>query len=88
VTHFEMIWKRIEEHAGELFRTKSGVSFEYTVAGTDVLPKGDDRVPCSLDRTQFQKAHALGLLRGPAQINRLVGGPSYVYAILTDPRIA
>ena len=40
-----------------------------------------------LHRSQFEKAYGQGPLTGPGQLNDLVRGPSYVYAILTDPRV-
>jgi hypothetical protein len=40
-----------------------------------------------LARTQFQAAYERSPLRGPGQLQDLQG-PSYLFAILTDPRVA
>jgi hypothetical protein len=40
-----------------------------------------------LTRTQFQKAYERSPLQGPGQLQDLQG-PSYLFAILTDPRVA
>jgi hypothetical protein len=40
-----------------------------------------------LHMSQFRNAFVRMPLNGPGEINYLVRGPAYVYAILTDPRI-
>jgi hypothetical protein len=35
---FESLWERIEMHAGEQFRTKTGLPFTYQVRGGSVIP--------------------------------------------------
>ena len=81
---FEAIWANIEKHAGEEFKTKTGIPFTYHMDGTSVVP---DHTNYPLAKGQFAKAADIKDLRGPGQINFSVRGPSYIYAILTDPRI-
>ena len=81
---FGAVWQRIEAHAGEEFRTKTGLPFTYEVVGTSVVP---DRTGYPLHVSNFRAAFHLLPLSGPGQINTLVRGPAYVYAILTDRRI-
>jgi hypothetical protein len=69
---------------GKEFRTKTGLPFTYQVAGTSVVP---DRTGYPLHVSNFRTAFGLLPLSGPGQINTLVRGPAYVYAILTDRRI-
>lgn len=82
---FEAVWERIVAHAGSEFRTKTGLPFTYAVIGTNVVP---DRTGYPLHVSNFRTAFGLLPLKGPGQINNLVRGPAYVYAILTDRRIA
>jgi hypothetical protein len=81
---FDVLWARIVAHAGAEFHTKTGLPFSYSIAGTSVVP---DRTGYPLHVSQFRVAWQRKPLRGPGDINALVRGPAYVYAILTDPRI-
>lgn len=81
---FTPIWDRIEALAGSEFRQKTGRQFTYTVTGNAVAPSTTNRM---LTRTQFQKAYERSPLQGPGQLQDLQG-PSYLFAILTDPRVA
>jgi hypothetical protein len=81
---FEAAWKRIEAHAGKEFRTKTGLPFSYKVIGANVIP---DRTGYPLHVSHFRTAFDLLPLSGPGQINAIVRGPAYVYAILADRRI-
>jgi len=81
---FELVWQRIQAHQGELFRQVRGGQFTYQVVSGCVVP---DRTNRMLPRSDFRKAHERWPLRGPGEIQDLQG-PSYVYAILADPRIA
>ena len=82
---FEEAWGRIQQSAGQAFRTKTGLPFTYTADATNVVP---DRTGYPLHVSQFRLAYDEMPLTGPGQINRLVRGPAYVFAILTDSRIA
>jgi hypothetical protein len=81
---FDAVWKNIVNHAGEQFYTKSRLPFTYKIISNSVVP---DRTNYPLSKTDFEKAAQISLLHGPGQINNLVRGPAYIYAILTDKRI-
>ena len=81
---FDTAWQRIKTHAGQQFRTKTGLPFTYKVVGGSVVP---DRTGYPLHASNFRAAFDLLPLSGPGQINTLVRGPAYVYAILADQRI-
>ena len=82
--NFTPIWDRIAAHAGSEFRQKTGRQFTYSLTGNAITPSTTNRV---LARTQFEKAYERSPLRGPGQLQDLQG-PSYLFAILTDPRVA
>ncbi len=81
---FEYIWAKIKANEGVLFYTKTKLPFTYQIVNECVVP---DRTNYPIAKTEFEKASKVEYLTGPGQINNLVRGPAYVYAILTDPRI-
>jgi hypothetical protein len=82
---FEIIWKRIIDHEGETFHTKTGLPFKYKIIDAfTVIP---NRTGYPLHRSNFEKAYRLAPLKGPGEINEIVRGPAYVWAVLHDPRI-
>lgn len=83
MTEFEVVWRRIVACEGAVFRQVRGREFTYSVAGTVVVPSTTSR---QLAKSQFAKAHARRPLRGPGELQDLQG-PSYLFAILTDPRV-
>jgi hypothetical protein len=78
------IWKRICACEGESFYQKRGQPFSYRVIGSSLRPSTTNRM---LPRSHFEKASKRLPVSGPGELNDLQG-PSYLYAILTDPRIA
>lgn len=82
---FGAVWKQIAKCAGQQFKTVRGLPFTYSVKG-QVLRV--NRTRYNLPSSEFAKAYALMPLKGPGQIKSVVRGPAYVYAILTDSRIA
>ncbi len=83
VSDFEMVWRRIVALGGQEFRQKTGRLFAYRVDGNAVTPSTTVRV---LPRSQFERAYARRPLNGPGQLRDLQG-PSYLHAILADPRV-
>jgi hypothetical protein len=83
----EQAWARIEKHAGEIFTTVRGKEFTYSVGGKPTpwhvalvhlsrnIPRGD-----------LSRALDAWPVNGPSKLPT-VSQPSYVYAILSDPRI-
>lgn len=80
---FETVWARIRAHAGETFRQIRGGQFHYTAVGAAVVP---DRTRQNIPQSHFREALGLVPLRDTVQVQHL-RGPSYIYAILMDPRI-
>jgi hypothetical protein len=81
----DTVWGRIVQAAGEEFRLVGGDAFVFSIEGRSVVP---DRTGYPISRPEFGKALELVPLRGPGEVRDLVRGPSYVYAILSDPRIS
>jgi hypothetical protein len=82
------VWPRIEANAGQDFHTVTGKPFSDKLRSNAVVPrpgKGPE-TNRQLPRNEFRKAWDRRPLSGPGQIHELQG-PSYIYAILTDPRI-
>src|SRR5438105_1922593 len=80
---FDEVGQRIAALCGETFYQKSGKPFTYAVAGNSLRPSTTNR---QLPRSHFDRAFARAPLDGPGQLQDLQG-PSYSFAILTDPRI-
>jgi len=81
---FERVWKSIVSCEGEEFSTIKGLRFTYRVRGNILLPS---RTDYALSKANFEKAYRMMPLKGPGAISKIVRGPSYVWAIIHDPRI-
>ena len=79
VDEIEAVWKRIEANAGEEFRQLRGGRVE----GGSLCP---DRTNRNLGKSQFAQALERRPLTSTMQLQD-PQGPSYLFAILTDPRI-
>ena len=77
------VWSRIRQHEGEGFQLIRGDVFTYETSDNYLRPVGRVR---QLSRTNFGKALDRVPLDGYQTVKDLQG-PSYVYAILMDPRI-
>lgn len=82
---FEAVWRGIRAATGQEFHTVRGLPFTYTLSGDHLRPS---RTNVKLPKSHFKKAYGLMPLGGPGEINRLVMGPAYIFAILTDGRIS
>jgi len=82
---FEEVWKRIAANTGETFHTISGLPFTYNVKKDTVHP---NRTEYQISKTDFEKAYTMVPIKGPGAINKIVRGPSYLWAILHDKRIS
>jgi hypothetical protein len=81
---FDAVWARIRECAGQEFTTVRGLPFSYSLSGDHLLPT---RANIELPKAHFRKAYDLMPIKGPGDINHVVLGPAYIFAILTDERI-
>jgi hypothetical protein len=80
---FDGVWARVVAAAGQEFRQVRGKAFTYSVQGNALVPSTTNR---ELPRTHFEKAWERFPVRGPGELQDLQG-PSYLYAVLTDPRV-
>lgn len=83
-TAFAPVWRRIEAHAGQTFHLKRGNPFTYKMVVPQTLHLSP--VDQAVSYAVFEQAFALVPLAGPGDVNHL-WAPSYLYAILRDPRI-
>lgn len=77
------IWEKVKQHQGETFQTVTGLKFTYKVIGEKVI---HTRSKATLSRSAFEKAVSLNPQK-PSDLHNAVFGPSYVYAIISDPRL-
>ena len=82
--NIDEIWRRIERHEGEEFHTKKGLPFTYAIQGEIFRSSRANR---NIPRRDFEKALKIAPFDGPGDLNRMVQGPAYVWAVLHDPRI-
>ncbi|SIR90416.1 hypothetical protein [Micromonospora avicenniae] len=82
--NIDSIWNAIALHAGQDFRTVTGLPFRYVVDGDRLMP---DRTDYWIHRSQVHAALELWPVTGPGALNKVVRGPSYLYALLADRRI-
>ena len=85
---FEMLWKVVTVLEGRVFQTITGKPFQYKIHGTGIIPhpscgKATNRI---LPRKDLEKAWRRMPVSGPGELHDLQG-PSYLYGILSDPRV-
>ena len=85
-SEFEDIWNKIIANAGQSFTQLRGEQFTYSVSGTGgsiALSRTNQNV----GRATFESAWLRRPLSRPGALSDL-RAPSYLFAILTDPRVA
>lgn len=83
MTEFAAKWAKVQQHSGETFTTVTGREFRYEAHAGGVEMLTTNRI---LPRSAFEAAFARMPVAGPGAFHDLQG-PSYLYAILTDPRV-
>ena len=78
------VWERIKAHQGQVFTLIGGGSLTYRVDGNVLVTS---RSKQELLIGDFEKVLAIAPVKGPGEVNLMVRGPSYIWAILHDPRI-
>ena len=78
------MWAHIVAHQGQTFRQVRGGEFTYEIRGNAVCP---DRTNRHIHRKNFEKALERMPFENTVPLQDLQG-PSYVFAILKDPRIS
>ncbi len=79
-----VVWERIKQQEGEDFHTKTGKPFTFEIAGDVFRPS---RTFYNISKADFGKVLELAPFDGPGMVNDLVRGPSYIWAVLHDPRV-
>ncbi len=79
----EILWAKIQQHQGETFYTVQNKELVYEVVGNMLY---HNLTSVGIPRSAFVKAASLNP-KNTAALHSKVRGPSYVYAIITDPRI-
>jgi hypothetical protein len=83
----DMAWKRIMEHAGEMFQTVTGLPLRYTIDGNGIWFERDGkRINKRLSRSDVDRAVARCPLAKVTDISDCFD-PSYLFALLMDDRI-
>jgi hypothetical protein len=83
----ESVWRRIESHQGEEFKTATRLRFTYSVEGAGIwFFREGRRINRKLTRTQVEVAIARCPLTRTTEIKDLMDYP-YLFALLTDARI-
>ena len=81
---FSVMWQRILKYEGEEFRTKTGLPLTYSIKGHVLVPS---RTNYNIPMSQFEKAYGMMPVETMTVLSRSVRGPTYIYAILSDPRV-
>ncbi|MFD1130613.1 hypothetical protein ACFQ3J_20940 [Paenibacillus provencensis] len=80
---FDDVWQIIVEQEGSEFQQVRGKIFTYQTVGNAITPSTTNYI---ISRSQLEKAWKRMPVNGPGEFQDLIG-PSYLFAILTDPRI-
>lgn len=86
-SNFDEIWRRIEANQGEKFFTIGRLDFTYKIVGNGrylVTSRTRYKIP----KSDFEKAFSMVPIPNTTIINKIVRGPSYIWAILHDPKIS
>jgi hypothetical protein len=79
----DVIWSRLRAHEGAIFRQVRGAEFRYAITDSALRP---DRTDWNIPRGHIEEALSLVPLANTVAVQHLFG-PSYIYAVLMDPRI-
>lgn len=84
-TDFEDIWNRIAKHEGEIFRTIKGLELKYKIIDNKIY---HNRTKPPILKSDLKRIYEKFPIEKPSDIQGLVRGSAYVYAILSDERIS
>ena len=82
---FDEVWKRVITRSGEVFFTKTGLRFTYTVDADKIRV---NRVNYTVNKSDLLKAYEAAPVEGPSELASTVRGPTYVWAIIHDARVS
>lgn len=78
-----LVWERIVEHSGDTFYQIRGKAFTYDASGRTIRLHTTN---WSIPRSAIDEALTMVPLLNTTVVQHLMG-PSYIYAILSDPRV-
>ena len=86
---FPTILDRIRTHAGQEFRTKTGIPFTYLIEDDTALRPCPRGIPTSrlIGPDMLERAWKAWPVEGPGSFQQDILGPSYLWGIFSDPRI-
>jgi len=87
MSNINRVWARIKAHQTKVFRTKRGKKFSYKVTGEGINVINRNGNEYAISRKYFAETLKHVPVDGPGEINTLVWGPTYIWAILHDSRI-
>ena len=83
----EQAWIRVHKHQGEIFKTTSGLPYDYSVDGNGIRISGEGRlINRRITRNQINRAIERCPLQQTTDIRDCIG-MSYIFGILMDPRV-
>jgi hypothetical protein len=82
----EQIWQKILKHRGDTFYLKKGKPFTYSQGKYEHMYVDNVKLSFPLTYNEFLKALKIGRKDRLADYEHVVA-PSYIYAILNDPKI-
>ena len=85
VDGFAAVERRIREHQGEQFLTRSGLPMTYLVDGNRIKVS---RARPWLSMEGAREIWAMGTRASLTDVDQRITGRAYLFAILRDPRIA
>lgn len=80
----DAVWRRMKAMEGKEFETKTGKPFTFEISGNVFHPS---RTKYNVAKADFRKVLDFVPIDGPGEINNLVRGPAYIWAVLHDHRI-
>jgi len=82
---FELVWERIQQHAGGTFYLLGGMTFTYEIIEDQLQPSTSER---PIPRSDFERVYAMGEVPNQRALKSM-GLPDapFIFSILTDPRL-
>ena len=81
---YETVLKRIMQNQGEVFHTITNLPFTYEIRNEALSVSRTNYI---ISLSDISKAYQLLPCSGPGALGKKVRGPSYIWAILNDPRV-
>lgn len=83
---FEIIWSRIVENQGNIFKTITNKEFTYKTENDTFQPLRPKKTPI-LKKSMVEEAYKVWPVDGPAFFPKQILAPSYLWGVFNDKRI-